>query len=394
LPDIASAATGNTDFVSEVFDKYQTQTKEMTQVLKTSVTYWFGIAAALEICLIGVRAILGKSGDLGEAMKELCMTIFIICFFWVCFQKYEVWTNDLREIFKELAKRATGTEQVATDAPFLEGLRIVQIMLIQMKQFAVTDVANRLGFMIAAGIVMFIFALISAHVLLIKCEAVIAMSGAIVLLPLGACGILRSYAQNVLKYILAVMFKLFVMELVIGVGTRFITNFSHAGVTRGINEYGAYTITVSSVQFQELLPIIGASVILLALVNTLPETAAGIVNGGTVGGGSGAGIGAAASAIGGAVGAAVGTAISGPMKAISQAMSGIGAVNAASKLANDAGKTGFGKLGHMAGSLYQASKDFDRQHNPEKAEAMNRSLQEQYKMAQKPPASQNKGENS
>ena len=90
----------------------------------------------------------------------------------------------------------------------------------------------------------------------------------------GGSSFLKDYAVNAIRYVLAVAFKLFVMQLVLGIGIAFIEGFS-----------------TSTAELQDIFVVIGASVVLLALVKSLPDVCAGIINGSHVS--SGAALGAA-----------------------------------------------------------------------------------------------------
>ena len=58
------------------------------------------------------------------------------------------------------------------------------------------------------------FALMTAQIVMIKCEAYIAMNAAVLLLGFGGSSLLKEYAINTMRYALSVAFKLFVMQLV------------------------------------------------------------------------------------------------------------------------------------------------------------------------------------
>ena len=73
---------------------------------------------------------------------------------------------------------------------------------------------------------------------------------------------MRDYATNVLKYILAVAFKLFVMQLVIGIGYSFMKE-----------------AISPKADLATICVIIGVAIVLYALVKQLPDTVAGIIQG-------------------------------------------------------------------------------------------------------------------
>ena len=180
---------------------------------------------------------------------------------------------------------------------------------------------------IALFITIVCFCLITAQVIFIKCEAFVAMLAACILLGFGTLSIMRDYAVNVLRYILAVAFKLFVMQLVIGIGYSFLKE-----------------AVTPQADLPSVCVIIGASIVLLALVKSLPDTVAGIIQGSHIG--SGMALQSTAAAVGGAmIGGAVGAA------------AGANNVRLASQLASEQGKTGMGMVTGTAGNLASAGLD-------------------------------------
>lgn len=117
------------------------------------------------------------------------------------------------------------------------------------------------------------------------------MNAAIILLGFGGTGLLKDHAINTMKYAFSVAFKLFTMQLVMGVGMSFIKDFK-----------------ILSTEWQDLFVLIACALILLVIMQTVPETVASIINGSHVGGGVGLGAatGAVMAVAGGAVGAAIG----------------------------------------------------------------------------------------
>ena len=124
------------------------------------------------------------------------------------------------------------------------------------------------------------------------------------------------------------------MQLVMGIGLDFINadDFKNAGL-------------------QEVIVIIGVSVVLFALVKSLPDAIAGVINGSNVSSGNALGqamttiVTGAAAAVGGAVGGVAG------------AQAATSAVKNAAKLAGESGASGMGAVGHMAKSLWGAHQD-------------------------------------
>jgi type IV secretion system protein TrbL len=179
-------------------------------------------------------------------------------------------------------------------------------------------------------------------VIVIKCEAMITMTAALIMVGFGASGLFRDFAVNTIRYAFAVAFKLFVMQLVLGVGISFIKEFE-----------------TTTAQFQDIFVLIGAAVILYLLVKSLPDVCAGIISGSHVSS-------ASASSVGGAMKAAGGTVLGAGLGAYAAGSS----LRSASKLADMAGKTGLGKAGHMGKALFDAGRQVHREKTQMKGGAL------------------------
>lgn len=224
-----------------------------------------------------------------------------------------------------------------TLSPFEAGIDIVKKILAATSSWTPID---SLGYLLVGCIVMVCFALMTAQIVMIKCEAYIAMNAAVLLLGFGGSSLLKEYAINTMRYALSVAFKLFVMQLVVGIGMSFVSDFKS-----------------TSMKLEDLLVLIGAAVVLLALVKTIPDVCAGIINGSHIGNGSALmSTGAMVAGAGVAVGAA---AISGG----TSLARGIGSVKAAVDMAGYEGKTGWGKLSGAARNLMNANSASRRDKN-------------------------------
>lgn len=122
------------------------------------------------------------------------------------------------------------------------------------------------------------------------------------------------------------------MQLLVSIGLDFMTDFSS-----------------TPADFNELTIVIGASIVLLALVNSIPDIVSGIINGSHVSTGS---------AITGAA-TAVATSTMAAMSAMKSAgiggMHGAAATKGAYDHAKAAGASGLGVASHMAGTLGKAA---------------------------------------
>ncbi|MDL2315820.1 P-type conjugative transfer protein TrbL [Desulfovibrio sp. OttesenSCG-928-A18] len=320
LPEQAFAA--DEDFVSKLVREFYTKTSTWEPTLKRYALIVFRWLVILEVCFLGIKAALNRD-QIPDIFKQFVMLLLMAGFFLAVINYYQEWAwnliNGLGSIGRELTPGGYSSE-----SPFLTGMQLVKLVL---DKLSVWSPGNSIALLIAALVIIICFALISAQVVFIKCEAMVAMAAALILVAFGGSSFLKDYAVNAIRYVLAVAFKLFVMQLVLGVGIAFIEGFS-----------------TSTAELQDIFVVIGASVVLLALVKSLPDVCAGIINGSHVSSGA-AFTSAVAAAGGGMVGAAVGS------------TNAIKNVRDAANVAGMEGTSGVGKAAHMAKSLWGARQD-------------------------------------
>ena len=251
----------DSDIINKIVKSFADKTEKWTDVAKKYAKNLFYWCAVLEIAWLGVKMSLGGA-DIRETFKNFCITVVVCGFFLAVINNYHEWSrqviNGLLAISGEM-----GNSQDASDNAFKKGLDLCKQLWDVLKEISILDDgALLLGLLAALFIVIICFCQITAQVIFIKCEAYVAMLAACILVGFGASSLMRDYAINVLRYILAVAFKLFVMQLVIGIGY----SFMQEAITP---KASIYTVCVT----------IGVAIVLLALVKQLPDTVAGIIQG-------------------------------------------------------------------------------------------------------------------
>lgn len=317
-------AGADTDFVSKLVKDFYTKTSAWEPTLRKYALLIFRWLLILEVCFLGIKAALNRD-QVADIFKQFVMLLLTAGFFLAVINNYQEWSWNLIDGLKSIGMQLNASE-IASDSPFLAGMKLVKLIL---SKLSVWSPGNSIALLVAALVIIVCFALISAQVVLIKCEAMIAMMAALLLVGFGGSTFLREYAINAIRYVLSVAFKLFVMQLVLTVGVRFIETFNTAAA-----------------ELQDIFVIIGASVVLLALVKSLPDVVSGIIHGSHVNGGNLLG---AAAAVGGTALAAGALAVGGARN--------IQNVKDAAKIANTEGKSGWGKLASIAGTMAGARTD-------------------------------------
>ena len=293
---------------------FQDAVADWDSILKTYTLRLFALLLMIDIAWIGIRFALERP-QLTDLIKQITITIFFAAIFIAAINNYKDWTWQIISQFQAVAKQLT-PEFIEESTPLKIGLMLCLKIVAQMSVFSPIDSSV---YFISALVIIVCFALLSAQIIFIKCEA------SMILLGFGGAGFTKDYAVNAIRYVIAVAFKLFIITLLLGVGANFINAIS-------LND---------SPTFEELFVIIGAVVVLLSLATSLPDVCAGIINGSHVSSGM----------------ALVSTAGSVASMAIGGMLAGVGAVGAAKTagtLASEEGRSGLGKALHMGRSLTKA----------------------------------------
>ena len=240
---VGEAITANEDFVSTLVREFYNKTSDWESTLKRYALIVFRWLVTLEVCFLGSKAALNRD-QIPDIFKQFVMLLLMAGFFLAVINYYQEWAwsliNGLGAIGRELTPGGYSSE-----SPFLTGMQLVKLV---QDKLSVWSPGNSIALLIAALVIIVCFALISAQVVFIKCEAMVAMAAALILVAFGGSSFLKDYAVNAIRYVLAVAFKLFVMQLVLGIGIAFIEGFS-----------------TSTAELQDIFVVIGASVVLAGL---------------------------------------------------------------------------------------------------------------------------------
>ena len=260
-----------------LLDSFVGQTDNWWSILRGYALFLFSTTLILEVCLFGIRMALQRS-DIGETLGQFVTLLLFAGFIAAVIMNYQDWATGIAvKGLKPLTGELTGNNVDAGKPMAIAAILLEKIMLV-MKNAGVTDIGMVMLYELVLFIIIVVFVLISALIIVTTCEFYIVANIGILLVGLGGSKIFKDYAVNVMRYVLAVAIKLFVLQLIVNIGMALIS-LADIGTASGSG-------SISTIKFVDLFYIIGKGVILLALAKTLPETCAGIVNGSAIGGGN------------------------------------------------------------------------------------------------------------
>lgn len=322
FPGVSYAEVDPDNILNNIVDQYRGAVSTWEPVIRRHSMWLFWTLAFFEFAWMGIRLAL-KGADFQEFVSEVVQRIMFVGFFAAVLLFSNEWVNAIINSFRQIADEATvaggGIAGISPSAIFDRGLTIAWSITSEVGMNPFTN----LGLMISSLVLMICFALISAFLMLALIEMYIVTGAGIVLLGFGGSRFTKDFAVKYLTYAVSVGVKLLVMQLIVGIGEAIVSDWQ---------------TDVENNQGQTLI-LVGASIVILALVKSVPDIIQGIING--VSPGSGGALTAAAAAVGGAaIGAATG------------AVGGYQAVKEASKLAGVQGAGGGG--GGISGAISSA----------------------------------------
>ena len=193
------------------------------------------------------------------------------------------WGTAIVNSFRQAAGAAGGGGIAPSDV-FAVGVKIAALVLNQMSFWHPEASA---GLIVAGVVIEVCFALMAAFMVLALVESYLDyLDGRQFFMAFGGSRWTKDFAVSTVRYTVSVGAKLFVLQLLVSIGTGLIQSWANS---------------FTDVTDASLCILIGCSIVMLALVKVLPETMQRIVNGSSMASGS-ALVGAAA-AVGAGVGA-------------------------------------------------------------------------------------------
>ncbi|HCJ0466873.1 TPA: P-type conjugative transfer protein TrbL [Acinetobacter baumannii] len=323
--------------VNSMVDQFKNAATSWEGPLLTIATDLFWLLATIQFtwAMIGLAF---RTNDFGTWLSTIFNQIIFICFFYWLLINSSSFAKAIVDSFRNAASSASGTSLLKPSDFFVEGLKIVEKIFNSISAWSPMD---SLGMLIAAIIIMICFALICAFLVLALVEMYIVVSASVLLMGFGGSQWTKDYAIRTLQYAVSVGAKIFVLQLIAGIGLVLINDWTASlDVNKNI----------------DLVGIIGCSVILLALTKIIPEMVQGIINGTSIGSG-GALTSSLATVTGAAAGAAIATAgqsaaVSSSFKLASEQLKSSGANGGTN------GSTPGGKSGSVLGLIGQAGKNY------------------------------------
>lgn len=315
--------------VDSIITSYQSASSGWANSLAKHATSLFWILAFIEFswAMIGLAF---KSNDLGDWASTIINQIMFIGFFYWLLTNSTSISLSIINSFKQAGAEAAGVKGVMPTEIFRIGLNLVTKLL---DSLSILKPSDSVAIVLSALVIMVCFGLIAAFSILALVESYVVIYASIIFMGFGGSRWTKEYAIKTLQYAVSVGAKLYVLILLLGIGSKIMLKWV-TDLDAGSNI--------------DIMLVVGFSVVMLALVKILPDLAQGLINGTSVS--SGGALTAAAASVGGAV-----------LGAASSAVGGAMATKSAGSLASEQLKTAqtngtapqsaMGTAGFMAGNM-------------------------------------------
>jgi type IV secretion system protein TrbL len=361
-----SQALPTNNFLDEVVNTYQSKTSAWEGVLRNFALRLFWILAAIEFTWSSIKLAI-KGADISEFFAELLNRIMYIGVFLTLLLNSSAWSTAIVDSFRQAASAAVsaagGTPGISPSNVLDAGWLILKQVVASMRFWQSGDL---ILIALAAIVILIGFALMTALLICALVESYMVISSGVILMGFGGSQWTNEFATNTIRYAVSVGAKLFMTQLVIGLGESLLLDWS-AQMQAG--DFG----------IDDVMMIAAASLVFVAITKVIPEMVQGLISGSSFATG-GALSGMVAEAIGTTAAVSAGLASGGASSAAGAAAVAHGSYNLASETlksdpnyqrgssrAHFAALTGEaikGTVSHIGGNLGQRFRGEIRHGNP------------------------------
>jgi type IV secretion system protein TrbL len=261
--------------LDRIVDLYRNCARQWEASLGGFALRLFWLLAAIEFAWSGIRLAF-RNADLNEWLAELVNQVFFLGLFLALLTNATAWTGAIVESFRAAgaaALRANGVASgIAPSDIFDTGVNIAARML---EALSITAPVQSLFVVLAALIILLGFVLIAAAIILALVESYIVLSAGVLLMGFGGSRWTKDFAVKTVIYAVSVGAKLFVLQLIAGLGAQIIGAW--ANLPAGQSLIAPVNAT------SNILVIVGSTLVLSVLVKSVPDMIQGLINGTALG---------------------------------------------------------------------------------------------------------------
>lgn len=338
-----SQALPTNNFLDSVVDTYQSKTTAWEATLRNFALNLFWCLAGIEFIWSAIKLAI-KGADLSEFLAELLNRIMYVGFFLTLLLNSSVWSQAIIDSFRQAGSAAVaaagGTGGIAPSNVLDAGWQILQKVVASMSLW---NPGDSVLIALAAIVILIAFALMTAVLIMALVESYFVISSGVILMGFGGSQWTNQFAINIIRYAVSVGAKLFMVQLVIGLGQSILQDW-------------ATQMQAGNFGVDDVLMIATASIVFLAITKAIPEMVQAVINGSSLATG-GALSGMVSEAIGAMAGASAALASGGASSVTGAALLAHGGYQlAAEKLKSDSNYQPGSSRSHFAALTGEAIK--------------------------------------
>lgn len=234
----------------------------------------FLILAGIEMAWTAIMLAI-RQADLQEFVAEMVKRIFFFGFFWLLFLNGPVWAQAIIDSLYITANNATaisgGVGGITPSLLFDIAGNLFMDVTSSMSMF---DIVAGLAAVLVGIVICVTLAITAAYLVVALVETYICVNAGIILLGFGGSRWTKNYALAYLRFAFGAGMKLFITQLIIGIGSAVIADWMHYA-----------HLNPDWATLKGLMLLGGVNIVQAIMVAKIPAIAQGLVQGVTIGGG-------------------------------------------------------------------------------------------------------------
>lgn len=259
MSEIAVAQSNN--ILDGIVDTYKEQAKGWHSVIKSHAMTVFAYLAAINVSYSMAKIALSPGSTFNDFAASLLRLLFPILFFWTILMYSDEWLTAIIQSMRDVGGEASGVYGLSPSKIFDLGLLLVSQILEGSSSMGIADT---IVLYLSSIIILVCFVMIAAIMLVAVVESYIVVSLGTMLLAFGSTQWTRDNATKQLMLAFSTGLKLMALQLIVGIGQSILTDF--------INKLGEASMS-------EIFVVMGSSMVLLILVQKIPDMLQSIVQG-------------------------------------------------------------------------------------------------------------------
>ena len=304
----AFAEIESSGVLNQVGERFLTESAQWGVIITGHASWLFWTLVAISmVWTFGFMAL--RKADIAEFFAEFLKFIIFVGFFWWLLLNGAEFAMSIINSLRKIGAEASGLTELNPSTPIDIAFDILPKAA---KSYSLTSPIDNLSIFLISLAILACMAIVAANILLALITAYVLAYAGIFVLGFGGSKWTSDIAINYFRNVLGIALKIMAMTLLVGIAVSIMDGY-HASLA-------------AKASMEELMIIFTVALVLVILINTIPNIVAGLVPGG--GGAASSGSSFGAGAIIGAGATAVGMATGGATMAAKAAMSGEAGISA------------------------------------------------------------------